>query len=433
MPSESAFAIGPWRVLPDRGVLLRDGREVRLEPKLAELLLLFAGAPGRVISKDEIVTRLWSGRAIGDDTLAALVSRLRSALGETKSERYIETLPKRGYRLLVAPSGSEPAAPPARRDEVDDLIEKGKAALALPLAPSLAQANAFFTGAIARDPKSAEAHAGLAEVAIARLLASHEDASPQLAQIAKASAQAATALGENVSAGWSALGAALLLADRLFAPADAAFARALALEPGSAATHARRGFAFASIGRFVDAEREVRRAVELDPLSFTTRAQLLQVLLLARRYPQAIAEAKRALAQNAQSFEAWSIKGWAHAFSGDEIGAVDALREGLKLMGMNAASLQTLDAAHREGGLAAMSAAGADLFESQRLMFAPRPLDIALLRTQAGEFDKAFAALNVVAERDDPLLLFLPWLPHVDRLRNDPRFAVFLERVRLVH
>ena len=54
-----------------------------------ELLLAFADAGDAVLSKDDLVARVWAGRAIGDDTLAAAISRLRDALEATKEDRYI--------------------------------------------------------------------------------------------------------------------------------------------------------------------------------------------------------------------------------------------------------------------------------------------------------------------------------------------------------
>ena len=82
--NQRPFRFGAWRVDPARGVLTGDGgEEARLEPRLMDLLLLFAGSGGRVLSKDQIVEAVWEGRAIGDDTLAAAISRLRRALGET--------------------------------------------------------------------------------------------------------------------------------------------------------------------------------------------------------------------------------------------------------------------------------------------------------------------------------------------------------------
>ncbi len=143
---ERPFDFGDWRVDPARGRLTaRAGTEVRLEPQLVDLLVLFAGSDGRVLSKDEIVEAVWAGRAIGDDTLAAAISRLRRALGETRQRRYIETVPKRGYRCAVEADAETPSSagprPRARAgSEAEALAAKGWLALATPFAPNLAQA-----------------------------------------------------------------------------------------------------------------------------------------------------------------------------------------------------------------------------------------------------------------------------------------------------
>src|SRR5579872_1737532 len=132
---ERPFEFGDWRVDPSRGVLTRaGGAEVRIEPKLMDLLVLFAGSGGRVLSKDEIVAAAWDGRAIGDDTLAAAVSRLRRALGETGERRYIETSPKRGYRAVMVDEAPSPAgAAAAGPAEAAALVEQGRRALGSPL------------------------------------------------------------------------------------------------------------------------------------------------------------------------------------------------------------------------------------------------------------------------------------------------------------
>jgi DNA-binding winged helix-turn-helix (wHTH) protein len=423
------FDLADIRVAPSRGVIVRDGREIRLEPKLMDLLLLFAGSPSRVIGKDEIVAAAWGGRAIGDDTLAAAISRLRSALGETPSHRFIETLPKRGYRLAIAPAQTATGSAPAK-NAAGDLVAKGRDALRMPLGPSLAQARAYFEGAIRADARNAEAQAGLADALLAQLMAGR-GADADLASLAKAAAQASVAIDENLATGWSALGFATLLADRDFAEADKALSRAIALAPSLASARGRRAFVLSSVGKFVEAEREARRAIEIEPLSFAARTGLTQILLSARQFARTIVEAKHALEISAQSFEAWFALGWAHAFLGAEPEGVQALREGMKHMGVDAATVARLDAAFASGGFAAMCKVTADLFEGQRVIFVPRPMDIAMLRTLSGETDAAFAALDVAASHDDPVLLMLPYLPHLDRIRNDPRFSALKERVRL--
>ncbi len=429
MTGQRPFDLGGWRVDPARGVLVRDGAETRLEPRLMDLLLLFAAAPLRVVSKDEIIASVWSGRAIGDDTLAAAVSRLRAALGETKDARFIETLPKRGYRLLIAPDGAAGADAPASEDDVATLLRKGRAALAVPLPQSLAQARVYFEAAVARDPASARAHAGLAEA----MLTSHAvGQGASFAASAKAAAQAAIALDPNLAEGWALLGAARLLADRDFAAADAALLKAVALDPDLARARRARAFALAATGRFVEAEREARRALDIDPLSAAAHVDVIQILFAARRLPQALAEAKKAVQSGAGASDIWAALGWSHAFLGAHRDAADALLESLRLLGTDAATLARLRAVFDAEGFDGFCSAGAKLFEQQRVMFVARPMDLAMLHANAGEADAAFAALEEALRRDDPALLFLAHLPHLDRLRNDPRFASIQSRARPV-
>ena len=425
--SQHPFTLGPWRVEPRRGILAsEDGGETRLEPQLMDLLVLFAGAPGEVFSKDRIIASVWGGRAIGDDTLAAAVSRLRNALGQ---EKFIETIPKRGYRLIVVPDN-------ARGDQLrggphTSLVAQGFAILKAPLPHSLGQARLYFEAAIREDAADAHAHAGLAQTLLLQHLMGHEP-NAALARAALASAHAALALDEHLALAWAVQGFAILLLERDFARADDSLQRALACDSASGIAHRYRALALAAAGRYVDAERECRSALKLDPVSLSLRGELAQYLLLARRYIQAIDEAKRTIQMAPQSGEAWFAKGWAHAMLGADSDALSAFQEGLKAWGLSTEKLAQLSNAHREGGSAALCSPAADLFESQAIGFIPRTTDIAVLRAFAGDDDAAFAAFDKAVARDDPYLLWALRLPQLDRLRNDPRFPSLLERARVL-
>jgi len=429
MSGQRPFELGGWRVEPARGALVRDGKETRLEPRLMDLLLLFAASGGRVIAKDEIVETVWGGRAIGDDTMAAAISRLRAALGETRQQRFIETLPKRGYRLVAQSGGATSSDSASVEDSVDALLRKGRAALNVPMPQSLAQAHIYFQAAAAADPKSAAAHAGLAEAMLAQ---HYMGQGAGFASSAKASAQAATALDPDFAIAWTLLGRAILLADRDFAASDSALLKALSLAPDQASAHGARTFGLAAVGRFVEAERAARRTVEIEPLSLARRTSLIQILLAARRFALAISEAKKAIALSAQSADAWSATGWAYLFLGDQPAAVDALLESIRLLGTDAATIARLKSIFETEGFEALCAAGADMFEQQRVFYVPRAMDIAMLRANSGQVDLAFAALEMAVRQDDPVILFLPYLPHLDRIRNDPRFNAIASRARLV-
>jgi DNA-binding winged helix-turn-helix (wHTH) protein len=428
---ERPFELDDWLVDPARCVLQsrKTGKEARLEPRLMDLLLLFAASDGRVLGKDEIIANVWSGKAIGDDTLAAAVSRLRSALGETADARYIETVPKRGYRFARSLSDiAVQVKSPAGR--ADQLVQQGEAALQSPFPASLKQAQLYFSAAIAEEPSSARAQTGLAEALLAQHVAGEGSEALPLARNA---ALAATGLDKTFARAWSALGLCHLLIDRDFARADRALAHASGLDPTLASARRHRAFAFATVGHFTEAEREARKAVELESVSLASRNLLLQVLIAARRYKWVLAAANDVLQVAPQSAEAWYAKAWANIFLGDENASIDAVIQGLALWGLKPERLALLRMTFERDGFAAGSAAIADLFEEQGLLFRPRRTDIAILRASARQFDRAFEALEAALAIDDPYLLLLPWLPHFDPLRADARFSAFLGRVRLVH
>ena len=78
------------------------GSEIRpLEPKSFRLLLFLAENPGRVLPKDEIITSVWPGTAVSDNSLTRAITQVRKALDDDpKTPRYIETVPTVGYRFL---------------------------------------------------------------------------------------------------------------------------------------------------------------------------------------------------------------------------------------------------------------------------------------------------------------------------------------------
>jgi len=83
--------------------LSREGRQVRLKGQALDLLCLFVERPGELVTREEIEQQLWPGsNADVAHNLDVLLSRLRATLGDDgKSPRYIETVPRRGYRFLA--------------------------------------------------------------------------------------------------------------------------------------------------------------------------------------------------------------------------------------------------------------------------------------------------------------------------------------------
>jgi DNA-binding winged helix-turn-helix (wHTH) protein len=83
-------------------VLLRDGQPVPLSPKLFETLLALVQNSGHVIEKEELIRRVWPDTFVEENNLSQYISTLRKTLGDERHEqRYIETVPRRGYRFAA--------------------------------------------------------------------------------------------------------------------------------------------------------------------------------------------------------------------------------------------------------------------------------------------------------------------------------------------
>lgn len=96
------FRLGEWIVRPDVCRIEGPSEQRRLRPMLLDLLVLLAERPGEVVSKDRIFDQLRNNRFVSESTLTRDVAELRRALGDdARHPCYIETIPKRGYRLVA--------------------------------------------------------------------------------------------------------------------------------------------------------------------------------------------------------------------------------------------------------------------------------------------------------------------------------------------
>lgn len=95
---------GPFRLDANERVLLRAGRRVPLPAKAVSTLMVLVRNRGRVVEKDDLMKQVWPNEFVEEGNLAQHIFRLRRAFGETAEEpKYIETVPRRGYRFLESP------------------------------------------------------------------------------------------------------------------------------------------------------------------------------------------------------------------------------------------------------------------------------------------------------------------------------------------
>src|SRR6266545_1686808 len=103
VPHPGRFRLDSWSVHPAEGTLSSDGHLVRLEPRVMDVLVYLAAEPGEVVSKEDLLEAVWGGAYIEEGVLAQAIHSLRKALGDdARQPRFIQTIPKRGYRLVAA-------------------------------------------------------------------------------------------------------------------------------------------------------------------------------------------------------------------------------------------------------------------------------------------------------------------------------------------
>jgi DNA-binding winged helix-turn-helix (wHTH) protein len=99
---QSTCEFGRFSLNLDEQRLLRDGQPVPLTPRVFDLLRVLVGNAGHLIEKGRLLEEVWNDAFVEEANLNRAISVLRKALGETPTERYIETVPKRGYRFVAS-------------------------------------------------------------------------------------------------------------------------------------------------------------------------------------------------------------------------------------------------------------------------------------------------------------------------------------------
>ena len=102
MPPKHFFTFGPFLLDADEQRLLREGRAVPLPPKAFDTLLVLVGQSGHILMKDELMKQVWPETYVEENNLQQSISALRKVLEDGAGEsRYIETVPRRGYRFTA--------------------------------------------------------------------------------------------------------------------------------------------------------------------------------------------------------------------------------------------------------------------------------------------------------------------------------------------
>ena len=98
----ASFRVGEFLIEPQLNSISKDGYSTRVEPKVMQVLVCLSDAAGEVVSKERLIQNVWADTFVSDDVLTRAISELRKALGDdSKEPRYIQTIPRSGYRLIA--------------------------------------------------------------------------------------------------------------------------------------------------------------------------------------------------------------------------------------------------------------------------------------------------------------------------------------------
>jgi DNA-binding winged helix-turn-helix (wHTH) protein len=164
------FTLGDWLVQPSLNRISQGETEVRLRPQLMDVLVCLAERAGRTVTKNELLDLVWPGQYIVESGLARCVAEIRQILGDTARQepRYIETISKRGYRLVapVAFLAAEPAQ--AAAPGIDPVPGPVAAAGEAMVVPDIGPGDAPAEATAQADPVPGTCGAGVSRVSVLR-------------------------------------------------------------------------------------------------------------------------------------------------------------------------------------------------------------------------------------------------------------------------
>lgn len=293
-------------------------------------------------------------------------------------------------------------------------------------AQGLKKAIEHFQQAIRVDPDYALAYTGLAD-SYAVMGSLGMISSQESRRQAKAAATKALELDEALAEAHASL-AWLDWWD--WAGAEREFKRALELNPNDATARQWHAEYLAALGRFDEAIAEIRRALHIDPTSLTINAIAGQTYWVARRYDEAIEQCQKTLELDPNFFLGHHFLAGAYAEKGRYEEALAAAKKAKELED-NPITLYLIGYIYATSG----SRAEAEQVQRELIGISKRKYvpsyNVAGLYATLGEREAAFAWLEKAVNAQEEHLIWLKVDPHLDPLRSDPRFADLLRRVGL--
>jgi DNA-binding winged helix-turn-helix (wHTH) protein len=426
---------GVFEVDPTSGEVRQRGFTVRLREQPLRLLLALIAQAGQVVSREQLRQCLWPDRTFVDfdGAIDKAISELRSVLGDSaRSPRFVETVPKRGYRFIASVEGSsaEPRGrAPKGHSDAQLAYVTGRYLWNRRTVVDLQASVSCFEQSLAIESRSALAQAGLADAHAISGIWGLQPPDTAFAASRRA-ARRAVALDPNLAEAHTSFAEVVKDYDWDWRLAERHYQRALLLDPTYATAHQWYAQLLVSLGRYSEAVSHIEQARRAEPVSPAVNAYLPYIHLAGREYGRAVREAQRATRLEPYAPLAHFCLGRAHLFANEPERAVEALERAVTLTGpISMCQAELSFARARAGDRAGASSVLAELIARSRREYVS-PYDLAIAFTGIGDHGCALDHLEqAFAERVTRMLGLGD--PEFDGLRVDPRYRRLLDRLHL--
>ncbi len=494
--------------------LFHDDRPVPLTPKAFDVLAYLVERGGHLVLKNELMEAVWPDSFVDEVNLPRTIHTLRRTLGEDENgNKFIETVPTKGYRFVakvnevheqapqkstngkqsaspIAENFSETAfqIPPSATDEtltpavakpkhatrivlftvgfataiflifllsfnfssvVSDKRHKpsqnsypanDEAYRAYLLGAALAdrwsrddnrKAIENFERAIELDPNYAAAYAGLGNAHSLLAIIGGGGNSTEEYLKAKAAIEKALALDDSLAEAHSYFGELKLNFEWDFAGAEREHKRAVELDPNSSLTHRMYALFLSFLGRSDEALAEIKTAIDLEPSSILNHKIYGSTLYYARRYDEAIAEDIRTLDMGADfSAVSDSLVG-SFRMKGDDDQAFEWFVRGQVMSEETPDSIQLWKAIYAQSVWRGIWERQLEQLKANEKVAFNKDMQLARLYIKLEDRDQAFLYLEKAFNMRSWAMISLKVNPSFDPIRSDPRFDDLLRRIGL--
>jgi DNA-binding winged helix-turn-helix (wHTH) protein len=417
-----------------------SGEAVALTPRAVLLLKTLVCSKGRLLTKEELLDRVWAGTVVEEGNLSQTIFVLRKALGEGKKDpKFILTVPGRGYQFI----GTVIELTDSRSLDINK-YERFSASATVSTAAfesyvqarsfwnkrteaGLKQAVAHFEEAIRQDPSFAFAYSGLADSH--RMLADFYSAA--LPSGRPDGLSDTERIRSELSVAHTTLGYAKAFHDWDWTGAESEFLLAIELEPSSATAHQWYADLLNVLGRFNEAYEHFAKAISLAPDSAMAATGLAGFYYTRRESVRLIEQARRIIQIDPEFGYGHFYLGFGLEFGGMEAEAVDALATAATKFGEPLEIGEELRAAYRQNGMNGVWHKRLEQYETRpHLKNYPRYLK-SLVPIRLGDRETSLTWLEQAFEQRDRGVIYAKYDPLLEPLRGDRRFKELIKRIGL--